>query len=161
ALGGCQQATQGSPASKTADVALYPALPADPACPDDVTAMLSSGVVVRFMGSIEADPDICVQQWNGRSYRYYLGFWGDGRFEHGPSEQRKTVAAMLRGPVGTTATVELQGPTTGALWKSATVTHEADASLQVGGHKRPVVKLRIVRSDALGRSDVTAERLYW
>ena len=80
-----------SPGSIAADAALRQNLPADPPCPDDVTAVLRSGVVVRFMGSSDGDPDVCVQHWNGRSYRYYLGFWGDGRFEHGTPNQRQAL----------------------------------------------------------------------
>ncbi len=160
ALGGCQQPTQ------TTDATAEPAqasvsLPADPPCPDHVTAVLSDGLVVHFMGSTDDDPEVCVQQWNGRSYRYYLGFWGEGRFGHGTPQQREALAAILRGPVGATTTVDLQGPAAGALWKSASVTHEADAAVRVGRHKRAAVKLRVVRNDSLGRSEVTAERLYW
>lgn len=171
ALSGCQQAMRmpdaataaasESSASLSADVAPHARLPANPPCPDDLTAVLSSGLVVRFMGSTDDDSNICIQRWNGRSYRYYLGFWGNGRFEQGTPEQRKALAAILQGPVGTTTTVDLRGTAAGALWKSATVTHEAHASLRVGRHRRPAVKLRVVRRDALGRSSVTAERLYW
>jgi len=150
-----------SPGSIAADAALRQNLPADPPCPDDVTAVLRSGVIVRFMGSTDGDPDVCVQHWNGRSYRYYLGFWGEGRFEHGTPNQRQALAAILRGPVGAQTDVALRGPTVGKLWKSATVTHVADTSLPVGHDKRPVVKIRVVRRDALGRDGVTAEELYW
>lgn len=171
ALGGCQPAMRAPgvappDAAKSGealgdDFAALGSLPATPPCPAHLTAVLASGVAVRFMGSSDDDPDICIQEWNGRSHRYYLGFWGNGRFKHGTPQQRKALAAILRGPVGMTTTVDLHAPTRGALWKSATVTHEANTSLRVGRHKRPVVKLRVVRRDALGRNEVTAERLYW
>lgn len=161
ALGGCQQPPH-APGSAEADADMVAGnLPADPPCPDNLTAVLANGVAVRFMGSAANDPEICVQQWNGREYRYYLGFWGNGRFEEGSPQQRQALAAVLRGPVGMTATVALPAPTQMALWRSATVTHEANTSLQVGSHKRPVVKVRVVREDAPGGKEVTAETLYW
>jgi hypothetical protein len=162
ALGGCQQAVR-APGSAEADTDAAAAgnLPADPPCPDNLTAVLASGVTVRFMGAAASDPQTCVQTWNGREYRYYLGFWGNGRLEEGSPQQRQALAAVLSGPVGMTATVELHAPTQMALWRSATVTHEADTSLQVGSHKRSVVKLRVVRHDAPGGKEVAAETLYW
>ena len=161
ALGGCQQAVR-APGSAEADTDAAAAgnLPADPPCPDNLTAVLASGVTVQFMGAAASDPQTCVQTWNGREYRYYLGFWGNGRLEEGSPQQRQALAAVLSGPVGMTATVELHAPTQMALWRSATVTHEADTSLQVGSHKRSVVKLRVVRHDAPGGKEVAAETLY-
>ena len=161
ALGGCQQPNH-APGSAEADTDMTAGnLPADPPCPDNLTAVLANGVAVRFMGSAANDPETCVQQWNGREYRYYLGFWGNGRFEQGSPQQRQALAAVLRGPVGMSATVELPAPTQMALWRSATVTHEANTSLQVGTHRRPVEKVRVVRQDAPGGKEVTAETLYW
>jgi hypothetical protein len=159
ALGGCQQAVRGpgSDASNVTDASL----PADPPCPDNMTAVLASGVAVRFMGAAAGDPETCVQQWNGREYRYFLGFWGNGTFQQASPQQREVLAAVLRGPVGMTATVNLPAQTDMALWRSATVTHEANTSLEVGRHKRAVLKVRVVRQDAPGRADVTAETLYW
>lgn len=167
-LGGCREATgvhglamAEATTSTSANAVPQDSLPADPPCPDDVTAVLGSGVVVRFTGSADDDPDACVQRWTGQSHRYYLGFWGNGRFGHGTPQQRQALAAVLGGPVGAKTTVALQGRTTGRMWKSATVTHVADTLLPVGHRTRPVVKIRVVRRDALGRNDVTAERLYW
>jgi len=163
ALGGCQQAVPGADATNgtEAEVAAKGSLPADPPCPDNMTAVLASGVAVRFMGAAAGDPETCVQRWNGREYRYFLGFWGNGRFQQASPQQRQALAAVLRGPVGMTTTVRLPAPTEMALWKSATVTHEANTSLEVGRHKRPVMKVRVVRQDAPGGKDVTAETLYW
>src|SRR5579863_6907136 len=163
ALGGCQQAPGLTAAgeAKSAGVGAQASLPADPPCPDNLTAVLADGVAVRFMGAETDDPETCVQQWNGMEYRYYLGFWGNGRFEQATPEQREALAAVLRGPVGMSATVNLPVPTQMALWRSATVTHEENTSLQVGHSKRPVEKVRVVRKDAPGGKEVTAETLYW
>lgn len=162
ALGGCQQAGHG-PAADASDteVATNASLPADPPCPDNLTAVLVNGVAVRFMGAEAGDPETCVQQWNGREHRYFLGFWGNGQFEEASAQQRQALSAVLRGPVGMTATVNLPAPTSMALWKSATVTHEANTSLEVGRHKRAAMKVRVVRQDAPGGAEVTAETLYW
>ncbi len=165
ALGGCQQPGRGSGADASkagnAEVATSASLPADPPCPDNLTAVLVNGVAVRFMGAEAGDPETCVQRWNGHEYRYFLGFWGNGRFQQASPQQREALAAVLRGPVGMTATVKLPAPTDMALWRSATVTHEANTSLEVGSHTRPVMKVRVVRQDAPGGTEVTAETLYW
>jgi hypothetical protein len=143
ALGGCQQAARGPGAEASdAEVAANASLPADPPCPDNLTAVLVNGVAVRFMGAEAGDPETCVQQWNGREYRYLLGFWGNGRFQQASTQQRQALAAVLRGPVGMTATVNLPAQTDMALWRSATVTHEANTSLEVGRRKRAVMKVR-------------------
>jgi len=162
ALSGCQQATQtAGTATPTADVTQTDRWPDASPCPDQISAVLANGVVVHFLGATDGDPDICVQEWNGRTYHYYLGFWGKGRFNHGTAQQREALAAILRGPVGATTTVDLHGPTAPALWKSATVTHESDTSLRVGRDKRPVMKLRIVRKDTSDRNTADTERLLW
>lgn len=136
-------------------------LAAVPACPSDVTAVLSSGPAVHFKGPTEDDAAVCVQTSNGKSYRYYLNFWGDGRFRHGTPDQRHALRSVVEGPVGTEVKFDLPRRSHLALWKSASVTHVANAHLVVGGRTRPTVKLRIVKHDSLGRADVTAESLYW
>jgi len=136
-------------------------LAAVPACPSGVTAVLSSGAAVHFKGPTEDDAAVCVQTSNGKNYRYYLNFWGDGRFRHGTPDQRHALRSVVEGPVGTEVKFDLPRRSHLALWKSASVTHVANAHLVVGGRTRPTVKLRIVKHDSLGRADVTAESLYW
>jgi len=136
-------------------------LAAVPPCPSGVTAVLTGGSAVHFKGSTEDDPAVCVQASNGKDYRYYLNFWGDGRFRHGTPEQRHALRSAVVGPIGTTVTFDLPRRSRLALWKSASVTHVANARLVVGGRVRPTVKLRIVKHDALGRPGVAAESVCW
>lgn len=136
-------------------------LTAVPPCPTGVTAVLESGHAVHFNGSTEDDAAVCVQTSNGKTYRYYLDFWGDGRFRGGTPEQRHALRSAIMGPVGTTVTFDLPRRSRLALWKSASVTHVANAHLVVAGRARPTVKLRIVKHDALDRPGVTAESLCW
>lgn len=132
-----------------------------PPCPSGVTAVPTSGPPVHFRGPAEDDPTVCVQTSNGRSYRYYLNFWGDGRFRHGTPDQRHALRSVVVGPVGTEVRFDLPRRSRLALWRSASVTHVANAHLVVGGRIRQTVKLRIVKHDALGRPGVTAESLCW
>lgn len=132
-----------------------------PPCPSNVTAVLTSGSAVHFKGSSEDDPAVCVQTSNGKSYRDYLNFWGDGRFRHGTADQKQALRSVLTGPIGTKVTFELPRRSKLALWQSASVAHVANATLMVGGRVRPAIKLKIVKHDALGRPGVTAESLCW
>jgi len=67
----------------------------------------------------------------------------------------------MTAPIGKAATFNLHKRTRLTLWKLVVVQHVADPFLAVGGKRRPTIKLRIVRHDALGRHRVQAERLYW
>jgi hypothetical protein len=132
-----------------------------PPCPTGITALLEGGLPVRFAGAAPADPAICVQEWNGKEHRYYLGFWGDGSFIRGTAEERAALRRLLTSPVGTEETFVLPRKTRFSLWKSATVAHVANTSLDVGGKPRPAIELKIVLHDALGRPHVQAEHAYW
>ena len=132
-----------------------------PPCPDDVAATLTSGLTVHFDGAAADDPDVCIQRWDSRTHRYYLGFWGNGRFREGTPEQRQAIVAALRAPVGTAIQFDLRRKTRLALWGSATVQHVDNERLLVGDKPRPTVKLRVVLHDSLGREAVKAESLYW
>ena len=132
-----------------------------PPCAEGVTATLNTGMVVRFDGSAGDDPAVCVQHWEHQAHRYYLGFWGNGRFHRGSPEQRTAVAAALRAPVGAAVSFALVRKTPVSLWKSATVEHIANERVKIGSRDRRAVKLRVVLRDALNRRGVQAERLYW
>ena len=132
-----------------------------PPCPDDVAATLTSGLTVHFDGAAADDPDVCIQSWESRTHRYYLGFWGNGRFREGTPEQRQAIIDALKAPVGTSIQFDLHRKTRLALWKSATVQHVENEPLLVGDKPRPTVKLRVVLHDSLGRDAVNAESLYW
>lgn len=132
-----------------------------PSCPDHMAAVLTTSLVVHFTGATADDSAICLQEWGGKSYRYYLGFWGDGRFRHGSAEQREALRDVVTAPIGKTVTFGLRKKTRFALWKSAVAQHVANPTLVVGGKHLPTVKIRIVMQDALDRRHVRAERLYW
>ncbi|MDE2199224.1 MAG: hypothetical protein KGJ41_09380 [Rhodospirillales bacterium] len=127
-------------------------------CADGSQATLRNGLVVAYRGSDHRDPALCRLRWNGHDFLFYAGFWGDGRFRPPAPGQREAIAAALTGAVGTEASFPVQGAT---LWSEVTVTHVASPPLMVGGVARPVVALRMVWHDALGRGEVRAERRIW
>src|SRR5487761_2447811 len=131
ALAGCQAGTLGQTASAP------PPEPTDglaaiPPCPDRLSATLNTGTVVDFAGAAPHHPDICLRRMNGHTYRYFLGFWGDGWFHDGTPEERAAIRQVLTGPVGTTARFPLPQRTALLLWRSATVTHLGDPNLSLG-----------------------------
>lgn len=160
ALAGCQ-ASGLSGASFASAPDPTDGLAAIPPCPDGLAATLNTGVVVVFAGPAPHHPDICLRRMNGRTYRYFLGFWGDGRFHDGTPEERAAIRNVLTGPVGTSAQFALRRPSGLALWQSATVTHLGDPMLPVGGAPHRTVLLRIQRKGPAGRADLGTESLIW
>lgn len=132
-----------------------------PACPSGVTAIMQEGPPVHFRGPAQDDISVCVQTSNGKSYRDYLNFWGNGRFNGGTPHERHALRSVVAGPVGTQVHFALPGKSRPGLWKSASVTHVANDQVVVGKHVRPAVKLKVVRHDAYDRPGVKAESLYW
>jgi len=144
------------PAATTAGLA------AIPACPSGVTATLNTGVAVVFEGAAPHHPRVCLRRMNGHTYRYYLGFWGDGWFHDGNPTERAAIRQVLRGPVGTTASFPLARPTPLALWRSASVTHLANPLLLLDGAvQRRTLLLRVERHGPPDRPNVATETLWW
>jgi hypothetical protein len=140
-------------ASQTSDSGLA----AVPNCATGLSATLSDGLQVGYRGSDPDDPDRCLLDWSGRSYSLYFGLWSTGPNKPMSDGARAAFRAALTGPVGTEASFEDQRS---LLWKRVTVTHAANASVDVAGATRPTVELRVVRHDAGGRPDVRAETRY-
>lgn len=132
-----------------------------PPCPSGVTAVMQEGPPVHFKGPAHDDAAVCVQTSNGKSYRDYLNFWGNGRFSGGTPHERHALRSVVAGPVGTQVHFALPAKSRPGLWKSASVTHVANDHVVVGQHARPAVKLKVVRHDAFDRPGVKAESLYW
>ena len=133
-----------------------------PACPSGVTATLNTGVAVSFEGAAPDHPQVCLRRMNGHTYRYFLGFWGDGWFRDGNPEERAAIRQVLRGPVGTRASFPLAQATPLALWHSASVTHVANPLLMLDGTvQRRTLLLRVERHGPPDRPDVTTETLWW
>ena len=133
-----------------------------PPCPSGMTATLNTGMAVVFEGAEPDHPQICLRRINGRTYRYFLGFWGDGRFHEGTAEERAAIREALTGPVGTTASFPLARPTPLALWHSASITHLANPPLALGpADPRPTLLLRVERHGPPDRPDVRKETLWW
>ncbi|MGH7042163.1 MAG: hypothetical protein ACREFY_08525, partial [Acetobacteraceae bacterium] len=102
------------------------------------------------------------RRMNGRTYRYFLGFWGDGTFHGGNPAERTAISRVLAGPVGTSASFPLPRPTPLALWRSADVTHLGNPLLKVGqAPPRHTVLLRVERHGPPDRPDVATETLWW
>ena len=137
-------------------------LPSVPPCASGLTATLSTGASVAFLGADPADPDICLRRINARPYRYLLGFWGGGRARPGSTVERQALRTAMTGPVGTK--VDFALPRRGALWiwQSATVTHLGDPSLPMAtGAPRRTILLRVVRHGPPDRPGVAAETRWW
>ncbi len=163
ALAACQTPPSGQTAGRVqpGSVVSERGLPSIPSCPSGVTAVMAEGPAVHFQGPADDDPAVCVQTSNGRSYRYYLDFWGNGRFREGTPGERQALRSVVEGPVGTEVHFALPRQGHPGLWKSASVAHVANDHVAVGRHVRPAIKLRIVRHDAHDRPGVKAESLYW
>ena len=133
-----------------------------PSCPSGVTATLNTGVAVTFEGAAPDHPQVCLRRMNGHTYRYFLGFWGDGWFHEGNPLERAAIRQVLHGPVGTQASFPLTRATSLALWRSASVTHVANTLLTLDGTvQRPTLLLRVERHGPPDRPDVTTETLWW
>lgn len=90
-------------------------------------------------------------RWQSKSRRLFAGFWGSARYRKVPAAERKAILDALTGPVGTKTTFE---DTRATLWGRVTVEHVANPTLALVGRPRRAVKLKIVRHDAFGRSNV-------
>ncbi|MDE2581940.1 MAG: hypothetical protein KGL52_09920, partial [Rhodospirillales bacterium] len=133
-----------------------------PPCPSGVTATLNTGMTVVFEGAEPHDPAVCLRRINGRTYRYFLGFWGDGRFHEGTDAERAAIRRVLTGPVGTTADFPLRRPTRLSLWHAATISHLGNPSLRLDHHvERRTILLRVERHGPPDRPDVATETLWW
>lgn len=160
ALAGCQAPPLATPptppAPSTAGLATLPA------CPVGVSATLNTGVAVAFEGADPHNPEVCLRRMNGRTYRYFLGFWGDGRFREGSPEERAAIRQALTGPVGTTVSFPLSPRTPLAIWRSASVTHVGNPLLLLDGAvQRHTVLLRVERHGPADRPEVATETLWW
>lgn len=155
-LAACQP-VPGHPPGGTDDPA--PSSPPLPrGCADGVQAQLADGMRIDYIGSLPGDRDVCLVRWDGHEHRYFLGFWGSGLFQNAPAAERDALRRVLSGPVGAEATFPLRH---GRLWSDATVTHVADALIDVDGQKRATAELRVLHHE---RSDVPgadSETLYW
>ena len=133
-----------------------------PPCPTGIRATLNTGVAVDFEGADPHNPDVCLRRMNGRTYRYFLGFWGDGRFQDGSPEERAALRQVLTGPVGTTVHFPLIQRTRLAIWRSATVTHLGNPLLVLDhAEQRRTLLLRVRRYGPPDRPDVASETLWW
>ncbi|MDE2005106.1 MAG: hypothetical protein KGI51_00965 [Rhodospirillales bacterium] len=157
ALAACQAAPGGIGAASPEPT---DGLAAIPPCADGLSATLSTGAEVAFMGAAPERPETCLRRMNGRTYRYVLGFWEDGR-SGDEAGARAALRQVLTGPVGTKASFVLRPNSTLALWRSVTVTHLRDPNLPVAGTPHPTLLLKVVRQGGTGREDVAAETLFW
>ncbi len=161
ALAGCQAGGLATRQTPTPRPAPTDGLAALPPCPTGLVAQLNTGVTVAFAGAAPDRPETCLRRINGRTYRYFLGFWGDGAFHDGTAAEREAIRQVLTGPVGTSASFPLRATSTVALWRSATVTHVGDPTLTLGhGTPHPTVLLRVERHTDAGRG-VHTETLWW
>jgi len=162
ALAGCQAGTLGQTATHAPPPEPTDGLAAIPPCPDGLSATLNTGTVVDFAGAAPHHPDICLRRMNGHTYRYFLGFWGDGWFQDGTPEERAAIRQVLTGPVGTTARFPLPQRTALLLWRSATVTHLGDPNLTLGtAAPHRTVLIRVERKGPPDRADLGTETLIW
>jgi hypothetical protein len=159
-LGGCQVPPLPMPPRPPA--ASVTGLATLPSCPSGVTATLNTGMAVSFVGAAPHHPQVCLRRMNGHTYRYFLGFWGDGWFHDGNPEERAAIRQVLRGPVGTRVSFPLARPTPLAIWRSASVTHVANPLLMLDGTtQRRTLLLRVERHGPPDRPDVATETLWW
>jgi hypothetical protein len=128
-----------------------------PDCASGGSATLADGVRVGYLGSDPTDPQRCLLEWSDRSHPLYFGFWSPNPKRPISEQARRAFLAALTGPVGTEA---LFRDDDARMWNDVTVTHTANHAVDVAGHLRPALELRVVRHDALGRSDVRAETHY-
>ena len=157
-LAACQAVPPGQTAASPATQATTSAgLDAIPDCAADGSATLTEGVHIGYLGSDPNDPQKCLLRWADRSHSLYFGFWSTGPEEPMSDEARAAVRTALTGPVGTEASFDTEHA---RLWSRVTVKHVANPVVDVAGHHRPALELRVVRHDALGRSDVKAETRY-
>ena len=159
ALAGCQ-----SPASKliatnaAADLGPHAALQTVPPCEQDAEATLSDGIGLTYHGADPDDPMVCLVAWNGRTYRFFAGFWGAGRFRSGTAAERAAIARVLAGPVGAKASF---ADVRAELWGKVTIEHVANPVLRLESGPRPAILLRVLKYDQRNRPGVQAETLYW
>jgi hypothetical protein len=128
-----------------------------PTCAADSSATLAEGVHIGYLGSDPNDPQRCLLQWADRSHALYFGFWSTGPHADMSEQARTAISTALTGPVGTQASFETEHA---QLWGRVSVTHLANATVDVAGEKRPALVLRVVRHDAYGRPDVREETHY-
>ena len=128
-----------------------------PDCASGGSAMLADGVRVGYLGSDPADPQRCLLEWSDRPHPLYFGFWSPNPKRPISEQARQAFLAALTGPVGTEA---LFRDDDARMWDDVTVAHTANRVVDVAGRPRPALVLRVVRHDALGRSDVRAEVHY-
>ena len=120
--------------------------------------MLSDGVGLTYEGADPDDPMVCLVSWNGRTHRYFAGFWGAGRFHSGTAAERAALLRVLSGPVGAKASFE---DIHAKLWGKVTVEHVASPMLPLESGPRRTVLLRVTKYDERGRPGVQAETLHW
>ena len=120
--------------------------------------MLSDGVGLTYEGADPDDPMVCLVAWNGRTHRFFAGFWGAGRFGSGTAVERAAISRVLSGPVGVKASF---GDVRAKLWGKVTVEHVANPVLRLASGPRPTVLLRVIKHDQRGRPGVQAETLHW
>lgn len=155
---GCQTVpSAGSTAALPVTATNNAGLLAIPDCASGVTATLTDGVRVGFVGSDPEDPQRCVLEWSDRSYPLYFGFWSTDRKTPMSEEAREALRAVLLGPVGTETSFETQRA---RLWSRVSITHIGNRLMEIQGKQRPALELRVVRHDAFGRPDVQAETRY-
>ncbi|MGC8477252.1 MAG: hypothetical protein ACP5NP_12930 [Acetobacteraceae bacterium] len=154
APGSAQRLTRARPPDPTDGIA------AIPACPSGIVAELNTGVRVAFAGAAADHPETCLRRIHGQTYRYYLGFWGDGTFSGGDRAERAAIRRVLIGPVGTSAEAPLAGAGPLALWHSVTFTHVGDPTLTLDGVSHPTLLVRVERHTDTGRG-VRTETLWW
>jgi hypothetical protein len=132
-------------------------LSAVPDCASGASAKLADGVQVGYVGSDPDDPQRCLLEWSERSHPLYFGFWSPGPKRLISEQAREAFQTVLTGPVGTEAAFD---DPDARMWRAVTVTHVGNGVVDVAGQQRPALELRVVRHDALGRTDVRAETRY-
>jgi hypothetical protein len=154
---GCQTPPSTGTARADPPAVTQAGLGALPTCATGASATLADGVQVGYLGSDPDDPQRCLVEWSDRSHPLYFGFWSASPKQPISVQAREAFRAALTGPVGTEAAFRDEGA---QMWNEVTVTHAANGVAEVAGQPRPVLELRVVRHDALGRADVRAETRY-
>lgn len=128
------------------------------ACADGVAALLQNGLRITYHGAVAGDPQICLQDWDGRPHRLYLGFWDTGRDGRIDAAEREALFAAIAGPVGTEATAPASRA---ALFGRTVFRHAGNGTIEVEGQPRAALDLEVVHLDASGRPGARAETHYW
>ena len=160
ALAGCHSPARMPIATNNAAAGLgpYAALQTVPPCEHDAEATLSDGIDLAYQGADPNDPMVCLVAWNGRTYRFFAGFWGAGRFRSGTAAERAAIAHVLAGPVGAKASF---ADVRTELWGKVTIEHAANPVLRLENGPRATVLLRVIKYDQRNRPGVQAETLHW